>query len=100
MKSDVLEIYADGAGVMLDPTISKLNFYSIVDSSDNNPENQLQEETKVQIAIPTITFLKLCASFLTQVKNNKQGILKTIDHHKEEMIDILENIDLDYSDEE
>ena len=32
---------------------------------------------KVQIAIPTLTLLKLCAGFLTQVKTDEKGIVDT-----------------------
>ncbi|WP_255512639.1 hypothetical protein [Sphaerospermopsis sp. LEGE 08334] len=40
MKSKHLEIYADGAGIMVGSTISKLNFYSVVDISEDNDEKK------------------------------------------------------------
>ena len=46
MKADNLEIYADGAGLMVGPTISKLSFYSVVDISENNGQKETEEELK------------------------------------------------------
>jgi hypothetical protein len=100
MKADNLEIYADGAGLMVGPTISKLSFYSVVDISENNGEKETEKELKVQIAIPTFTLLKLCAGFLTQVKTDEKGIVDTIDSHKEEIIKTLANVTLKESEEE
>ena len=59
-----------------------------------------EEELKVQIAIPTLTLLKLCARFLTQVKTDEKGIINTIDSHKEEIIKTLANLTLKESDGE
>ncbi|MBE9250547.1 hypothetical protein IQ226_15630 [Dolichospermum sp. LEGE 00240] len=100
MKADNLEIYADGAGLMVRPTISKLSFYSVVDISENHGQKETEEELKVQIVIPTLTLLKLCARFLTQVKTDEKGIINTIDSHKEEIIKTLANLTLKESDGE
>ncbi|TAE59186.1 MAG: hypothetical protein EAZ87_10505 [Nostocales cyanobacterium] len=99
MKSKHLEIYADGAGIMVGSTVSKLNFYSVVDISEDNDEKQI-EELKVQIAIPTITLLKVCAKFLKQIKTDEQEIISIIDSNKEEIIKTLASLSLQDSDGE
>ncbi|GCL36001.1 MAG: hypothetical protein ACKO9I_01765 [Sphaerospermopsis kisseleviana] len=99
MKSKHLEIYADGAGIMVGSTVSKLNFYSVVDISEDNNEKQI-EELKVQIAIPTVTLLKVCARFLQQVKTDELEIISVIDSHKEEIIKTLASLTLQESDGE
>jgi hypothetical protein len=100
MKSKHLEIYADGAGIMVGSTISKLNFYSVVDISEDNDEKKIEEELKVQIAIPTITLLKVCARFLKQVKTDELEIISVIDSHKEEILKTLADLGLQESDGE
>ncbi len=89
MKSDILEIYADGAELLLGSSLSKLNFYSVVDVNESDGIKQTDKKLKVQIAIPTISLLGLCAKVLTNTKSDEKEIIDMIDNDKKEFIKIL-----------
>ncbi|WP_414526446.1 hypothetical protein [Nodularia chucula] len=97
MKLDQTEIYADGAEIMFSHNLTKLKFYSVVDVSENNGEIQTEEELKVQIAIPTLSLLRLCAGFLHQIKTDEKEVIAMIDSNKEEIIKTLEKFTLNNS---
>lgn len=63
-------------------------------------KKKIEEELKVQIAIPTITLLKVCARFLKQVKTDELEIISVIDSHKEEILKTLADLGLQESDGE